>query len=99
MTTVHIYRERDQPATCWHDYHSGKRMTFRVPANRLLWCWHCNKRRPAKNLVVHAYYDCTMFFCAIGKGCRGKREIEAKRRKLFKARSEGQKRRWQKENS
>ena len=92
---IHIYRVAAQSATHWHDDCSGRRMTFKYLGNHLLWSECCQCRRPAKNLVVHQYYDCTLFFCAPGKGCKGEKEIRAKARRLFLRRSEGQKRRWE----
>lgn len=93
---VHIYIAAAQPATCWTENLTGTPHTFRFPGNRLLWCWSCNRKRPAKNLTVRPYYDCTMFFCAQGKGCKSAKELGEKKRKLFLARSAGQKRRWAK---
>lgn len=53
--SLHIYTTHDQPATRW-------------PADCLLRCVRCNKRRRAKNCKVKAYYDTTHVFCARG-GC------------------------------
>ena len=40
------------------------------PGGRLLFAMCCKKRRPAKNLVAHSYYDGTWFYCRPGKGCK-----------------------------
>ena len=39
------------------------------PAHRVFCCFKCRKNRYAKNLVVHAYYDGTRFYCSPEKGC------------------------------
>lgn len=44
----------------------------RVKPNRLLPTTCCRKRRPAKNLLVQAFYDKQDFYCKPGKGCREK---------------------------
>ena len=94
MGDIHIYRASDQPATRWVDNHTDREIVFTLKPNRLVWCYNCNRRRPAKNCIVHSYYDATYFFCATGKGCKSEREIKAKRSREYRNRSRGQKRRW-----
>jgi hypothetical protein len=66
----HIYTTKMQKATRFKvDLGKLGRRWIKTPGNRLLWTWCCNKRRPAKNLVVQAYYDHTAVWCAPGKGC------------------------------
>lgn len=95
--TAHVFTERLQPATRWIDYHWRKPVITQCPGNLLLWCECCKRRRPAKNCMVQSYYDCLRFWCAAGKGCKSKREINAKKRRAFQNRSAGQKRRHKKE--
>lgn len=92
--SVHIYRAADQPATRWVDYNLDKPHVFKLKPQALVWCGCCYKQRMAKNCIVHQYYDCTLFWCAQGKGCKGEREITAARNKLFRVRSDGAKRGW-----
>lgn len=96
MNNVHIYTAALQPATCWTDSHSALPMTFKWPANRLLWCGCCRKLRPAKNCVVQSFYDGINVWCATDKGCKGKVEIASKKLREFRNRSAGQRKRWAK---
>ena len=93
---LHIYTEKLQPATRWTDTHGQKPVVFRWPANRLLWCNCCRKKRPAKNCVVQSFYDGLYVWCAAGKGCKDPRVVAAKRRTEFRNRSAAQKERWAK---
>ena len=89
-----LYTAPLQPATCWTDNTGYRPTTFRWPANRLLWCQCCKKRRPAKNCVVQSFYDATDIWCAPNKGCKSKREISAKQNIEFRNRSAGAKAGW-----
>lgn len=66
--TLHIYTTNAQPATRWRVHDMPRGRYVRWPANCLLRCLRCNKRRRAKNCNVKAYYDTTHVFCARG-GC------------------------------
>lgn len=69
--TLHIYRHPDQPATRFVDNVDGThKFIIRNKPNHLIWTMCCYKKRPAKNLTVQVYYDCTNFFCREGKGCK-----------------------------
>ena len=70
--TLHIYAAKSQPATHWVHSSLKRKIHFRNPPNRLIYCHNCRKKRPAKNLVVQSYYDCVKYFCKEGKGCHGK---------------------------
>jgi hypothetical protein len=65
-TYVHIYRAEPQPATRWElDVFGDGRppmVVTHAPTKRL-WCYACYRRRQAKNLVAHVYYDGTYYFC------------------------------------
>jgi hypothetical protein len=64
---MHIFRSTEQSACrYWHD--AGFWVTFKP--TKLLWCWNCEKRRQAKNLIVQTYYDGDRFFCK--GGCQKK---------------------------
>lgn len=65
MTLVHIYRTHAQPAIRWTlDMGEGKPpLVMTNGANRLLWCEACGRRRRARDMVAHAYYDHTSYFC------------------------------------
>lgn len=91
---TYIYRAVGQPATDFVDHNGPEPMRFQNSPGRLLWCQCCDKRHPARDVVVHCYYDCWMFFCAPGRGCKHQRVIEAKRRREFKNRSRGNKAAW-----
>lgn len=73
--SLHVYVSRSQPTTrVYFGPELGiKPFWIKNKPNRLLWCWRCNMRRPAKNLVTQVYYDQTPNWCAPGKGCHGKR--------------------------
>lgn len=97
--SLHIYRARDQKATNFVDDILGpphKPHRVRYPGNKLFWAQCCYKRRPAKNLIVHLYYDVTYFFCSIGKGCKDPFFLAAKRRTEFRNRSAAMKLAWAK---
>lgn len=81
MTTLHIYSARMQPATkVYFGPELGIKPFWSVcKPNRLMWCWRCNMRRPAKNLVTQVYYDQTPNWCAPGKGCHGKSRREIRK--------------------
>ena len=70
----HIYGAVLQAATRYRDDCGKKKFIGRNPRNRLLRTRCCGKKRPAKNLMVACYYDCIMFFCAEGKGCKAKKK-------------------------
>jgi hypothetical protein len=63
---VHVFRAREQPAHCFKAHGH----TFRYPGRGLRRCHKCRKLRWNLNLAVQAYYDCWVFLCASGKGCR-----------------------------
>ncbi len=71
MSTLHIHRAKDQPATRYQV--PGVHIVFTTKPRSLLYCSDCLLRRRAENLIVHAYYDVTYVFCAEGKGCRAKK--------------------------
>ncbi len=96
---MHIYSANMQPATRWQDCHLEPPFVFEFPGNRLIFCQCCHKRRPAKNAVVQSYYDCTMVWCADGKGCNDPKAIAAKQRREFRNRSAGQRARWTKSSN
>ena len=88
---VHIFRARDQSATNFViDVDGLPPKRLRTPRNRLLWTMCCDKRRPAKNLIVHVYYDGIYYFCKAGKGCKDPAFIAEKKRREFKNRSVAQ---------
>ena len=60
------------------------------PPERLIYAHCCAKKRPAKNLVVQSYYDCTMIWCAEGHGCKHPQAVAKKRRKEHMNRSRAQ---------
>jgi len=91
---IHIYRADDQRATDYVDHVLDTPHHYTNPAGRLLWAQCCWKRRPAKNLIVHVYYDCTNYFCARDKGCNDPAFLKAKRNRAFKNRSLGNKAAW-----
>jgi hypothetical protein len=95
MKRFHIYSAPMQPATKWHDCHDDS-LVIEWPANKLLFCDCCNKRWPAKNVVVQSYYDYTARWCAPDKGCNDPKRVAAKKRAEFKRRSDGQKARYSK---
>lgn len=75
---LHVWRAKDQPATRFFidlstfENGSVKSQGFweTHPGNRLLRTMCCKKRRPARNLVAHSYFDGTWFYCVKGKGCK-----------------------------
>lgn len=71
--TLHIFRATGQPATRFTNPHlnePGKRKHwYRYSPRTQFWCWKCDRRRWAKSLVVHVYYDSTRFYCRKGHGC------------------------------
>ena len=69
--TVHVFRAKDQPATRYVvDMGDGDRFTMRCRRRTQLPAFCCKQRRYAANLIAHAYYDGTYFFCRQGKGCK-----------------------------
>lgn len=72
MSGVHIYRAKDQPATNFAENFLGRIMRFRNEPRSLLFAQCCGKKRQARNLIVHVYFDCTKFFCKPLKGCNAK---------------------------
>lgn len=60
---MHIFTAGNQPAT---RYKTDFGFWMTIKPTRLLWCWNCDKRRQAKNLVVQSYYDGDRFFCKDG---------------------------------
>ena len=91
---MHIYSANMQPATRWQDCHLDPPFVVECPGNTLIFCQCCHKRRPAKNAQVQSYYDCTMVWCAEGKGCKDPKAMATKKRREFRNRSNGQKTRW-----
>lgn len=94
---LHIYRAAMQPATAYvdrcgpHDLHGG------WPPEKWIAAHCCGVRHRAANLVVQCYYDGMSIYCAPDKGCNDPRLIRAKANRTFRRRSEGQKRRWHKD--
>lgn len=74
---------RAQPATDYRERCAGHLFRFANPGGRLIRCDKCNRRRPARNLLVTAqeWYGHT-FFCQPGKGCavKGWRRLERRPR-------------------
>ena len=72
--TLHIFRANDQPATKFSiviDTPKGERRLWsRYAARCPLPARCCKRRRIAKNLIAHVYYDGTWFYCRPGKGCK-----------------------------
>lgn len=91
---MHIYRADDQRATDYVDNVLDTPHRITNPPGRLFWAHCCHKRRPAKNLIVHVYYDCTAFYCAANKGCNDPAFIKAKRNREYRNRSLGNKAAW-----
>ena len=62
---VHIYRAEPQPATRWELYIGEDRPPIVVEnkPHTLLWCSACYRRRRAKDMVAHVYYDGTNYYC------------------------------------
>lgn len=73
--TLHVYRVKAQPATRYTiDLGVHGQHTFEIKPRAPIWTHCCKRRRYARNLVVHVYYDGNYFFCVPGHGCkRGKR--------------------------
>ena len=67
---MHIYTARSQRATKYRVPLGMRSYWSKNPPNRLCWARCCDKRRPAKNLVVQVFYDDIRFFCIPGKGCK-----------------------------
>ena len=84
---MHIYTTHMQPATGWTDTHSGEPIQMGWPPEKLIYAHCCGKKRPAKNLVVQSYYDCTMIWCADGHGCKHPQAVAMKRRREHRNRS------------
>lgn len=93
---LHIYRTDAQPATGWIDTHSGEPIRMGFDQGKLLWCLCCDKQHPASDCVVYSYYDCTLIYCADGRGCKDPQVIAAKKAREFANRSAAQKARWSK---
>jgi hypothetical protein len=72
IMTIHIYRVKDQPATCYRvKLGTGvKDIWVRIKPRTLLPCVKCRKKRYARNMKVHVYYDGTYFFCKSGMDCK-----------------------------
>ena len=63
---VHIYRADDQPATRFElpAFDVGKKPhVITNKPGRLLQCGSCYRKRRAKNMIAHAYYDGINYFC------------------------------------
>ena len=67
---MHIYRAPLQPATRYVFEVAGRNVWTKCKPQALRYCSNCRKRHYAKNMNVAAYYDCTMYFCKPGKGCK-----------------------------
>lgn len=95
MSGFHLYVAERQPATHYiDDVSPGHRIEFHQPAHALVWCGCCEQKRRAENAVVQIYYDCTLFWCAPGRGCKDPEVIAAKRRREFRNRSLGNRAAW-----
>jgi len=94
VTFVHIYTAALQPATQFTDNTMDEPWHAGYSVGKLLRCECCNNRHPARDVVVQCFYDGWRFWCAPKRGCKNPRLIEAKRRREFRNRSQGQKRRW-----
>ncbi len=74
MTKVHVYRAKDQPATKhYYDLQIGDRVErfwTTLPDQACCFTRCCKRKRHAKNLVVHVYYDGMWFYCRPGTGCK-----------------------------
>jgi len=69
-TRIHIYRAEAQPATRWRPAWEDAPMIRNNPRKQLR-CFTCGRRRYARNLTVHAYYDGVYFYCR--RDCRRER--------------------------
>jgi len=71
MSTLHLYRAGEQPAT---RYRVGlnTRSPFWVTCHprTQLWAMCCKRRRYARGLVVQVYYDAIYQWCKPGHGCK-----------------------------
>jgi hypothetical protein len=66
VSNLHVYGVAPQPAHRWFidiGWPESKRIWFRWSKFKRIRCLRCNRVRLACNLVVHAYYDQTPFFC------------------------------------
>jgi hypothetical protein len=69
--SLHIYRERLQPATCFVDRTlPGSGIWSRYSPRRLFRAHCCGKLRWAKYVRVQVYYDGIRQWCAKGHGCK-----------------------------
>ena len=87
---THLYQVKAQPATDWIDNHGDVPMRLGFAPAAMLWCWCCKKKHPARDCVVHSYYDQTPMYCAPGKGCNDPLIIEQKKARATANRSAGQ---------
>jgi hypothetical protein len=78
VSTFHIYRVLEQPATRYEDPNLPWRWAtiprwLKFKPREVLRCWSCGARRYAENLVVQVYYDRMVAHCRRGwkGGCRG----------------------------
>ena len=62
---IHIYRAVDQPATRFEldVSNEDEPIIIEYPPYKLLHCYSCGRLMAAKDLIAHAYYDGTYFFC------------------------------------
>jgi len=81
---IHIWRAESQPATCWRLPFDDKSPMMRNSPNKQLRCFTCGRLRYARNLIVHAYYDGTYYFCRAGTGCKRKEGPTKKERRSRK---------------
>src|SRR5437773_2141952 len=78
MSAIHVYCANDQPATRYfvdmstleNGVIKPNGFWSRARARHQLYARCCKRRRYAKNLVAHVYYDGTWFYCRKGKGCK-----------------------------
>jgi len=56
---MHIYTAKIQRAT---KYKCDAGFVIKIKPRKLLWCWNCNKRAWAQNMVVQTYYDGDRFY-------------------------------------
>ena len=90
FSNLHIYTAPRQPATRYLvDFGSAGRHFIRNKPRALARCRKCQKLRRCENLVVQAYYDCTYYWCAPGKGCKvnGRSQSPKARAKIGRKRS------------
>ena len=76
---VHVWRADPQPATRWFVWLDNRRLWTRWSPFKRLRCYECGRRRIARNLIVHAYYDEVRVFCKPDLQCSRARMKQRKR--------------------